>query len=89
MVTAILIWWCIVADDRILSTDPVPTAPTWDKFISGYSMLAFQFDVHPTVMTIQVDMKRPREINKAIVLSFLCLSYATLINVQLIKIDNK
>ncbi|XP_034936023.1 amino acid transporter AVT1C [Chelonus insularis] len=69
--TSILIWWGIITDDRTLETIPVPTAPTWDKFISGYGMLAFQFDVHPTLMTIQVDMKRPNDINKAVVLSFL------------------
>lgn len=34
-------------------------------------MLAFQFDVHPTLMTVQVDMRRPRDISKAIVISFL------------------
>lgn len=37
-------------------------------------MLAFQFDVHPTLMTVQVDMRRPREINKAVVISFLGIS---------------
>ncbi|XP_063977939.1 uncharacterized protein Mah isoform X2 [Diachasmimorpha longicaudata] len=70
-VTAILVWWCILIDDRTLEVDPVPTSPTWDKFISGYGMLAFQFDVHPTLMTVQVDMRQPRDINKAVVLSFL------------------
>ncbi|XP_015119714.1 amino acid transporter AVT1C [Diachasma alloeum] len=69
--TAILVWWCILLDDRTLDADPVPTSPTWDKFISGYGMLAFQFDVHPTLMTVQVDMKQPKDINKAVVLSFL------------------
>ncbi|XP_043274376.1 amino acid transporter AVT1B isoform X2 [Venturia canescens] len=68
--TAILIWWCIVIDDRVLSVAPVPTSPTWDKFISGYGMLAFQFDVHPTLMTVQVDMRQPRDIDKAVILSF-------------------
>lgn len=34
-------------------------------------MLAFLFDVHPTLMTIQVDMHNPRDINKAIIFSFI------------------
>ncbi|XP_011860697.1 PREDICTED: uncharacterized protein LOC105557906 isoform X1 [Vollenhovia emeryi] len=68
--TAILTWWSIVSDDRT-SDAPIATSPTWDKFISGYGMLAFQFDVHPTLMTIQVDMRRPRDINKAIFFSFM------------------
>ncbi|KAL2721402.1 amino acid transporter AVT1C [Vespula maculifrons] len=69
--TAILIWWCIINDDRTIDHLPIPTSPTWDKFISGYGMLAFLFDVHPTLMTIQVDMHNPRDINKAIIFSFI------------------
>lgn len=34
-------------------------------------MLAYQFDVHPTLLTVQVDMKKPQSVNKAIVLSFI------------------
>ena len=71
ILTATLIWWCIIADDRELDVLPVPASPAWDKFIAGYGMLAFQFDVHPTLMTVQVDMRRPRDINKAVVISFL------------------
>ncbi|XP_076642845.1 solute carrier family member mahogany isoform X2 [Halictus rubicundus] len=70
VLTAVLIWWCIITDDRELNTLPVPTSPSWDKFISGYGMLAFQFDVHPTLMTVQVDMRRPQNINKAVLISF-------------------
>ncbi|XP_076235613.1 solute carrier family member mahogany isoform X2 [Calliopsis andreniformis] len=70
LLTAFLTWWCIIADDRELNAMPVPTAPTWDKFISGYGMLAFQFDVHPTLMTVQVDMRRPQDISKAVITSF-------------------
>ncbi|CAK9797446.1 Amino acid transporter AVT1C [Anthophora plagiata] len=69
--TALLIWWCIITDNRELDITPVSTSPSWDKFISGYGMLAFQFDVHPTLMTVQVDMRRPQDINKAVVMSFL------------------
>ncbi|KAK0164215.1 hypothetical protein PV328_002869 [Microctonus aethiopoides] len=70
LLTAMLVWWCIITDDQNLDTISVPTAPSWDVFISGYSMLAFQFDVHPTLMTIQVDMQRPQDINKAVIMSF-------------------
>ncbi|XP_043595988.1 uncharacterized protein LOC122573551 isoform X4 [Bombus pyrosoma] len=73
VLTALLIWWSIVTDDRELDIIPVPTSPSWEKFISGYGMLAFQFDVHPTLMTVQVDMHRPQDINKAVVISFLAL----------------
>nr|XP_012231064.1 PREDICTED: proton-coupled amino acid transporter 3 [Linepithema humile] len=69
--TAILVWWSIITDDRTFNVAPITTSPTWDKFISGYAILAFQFDVHPTLMTIQVDMRRPQEIDKAIFFSFI------------------
>ncbi|XP_020297801.1 uncharacterized protein LOC109862223, partial [Pseudomyrmex gracilis] len=69
--TAILIWWSIITDDGVSDVMPIATSPTWDNFISGYGMLAFQFDVHPTLMTIQVDMRRPRDIDKAIFFSFI------------------
>ncbi|XP_076619157.1 solute carrier family member mahogany isoform X1 [Colletes latitarsis] len=71
ILTAVLIWWCIIVDDQEFDVTPVPTSPSWDKFISGYGMLAFQFDVHPTLMTVQVDMRRSQDINKAVVISFL------------------
>ncbi|XP_051165486.1 uncharacterized protein LOC127284204 [Leptopilina boulardi] len=71
--TAGIVWWCII-DDNSLNIRPIPTSPTWDKFISGYGMLAFQFDVHPTLMTIQVDMRQPQYINKAVIYSFIVSS---------------
>ncbi|XP_066583652.1 uncharacterized protein mah [Prorops nasuta] len=71
ILTAVLIWWCICTDERKLDVTRVPTSPSWDKFISGYGMLAFQFDVHPTLMTIQVDMRHPKSIKKAVGLAFL------------------
>ncbi|XP_072748763.1 uncharacterized protein Mah isoform X2 [Anoplolepis gracilipes] len=82
--TAILIWWSIITDDRT-STNfaPVVTSPTWDKFISGYGMLAFQFDVHPTLMTIQVDMRQPRDVDKAIFFSFLTSGFLFTVTVCL------
>ncbi|KAF3429696.1 hypothetical protein E2986_02177 [Frieseomelitta varia] len=67
VLTALLIWWCIITDNRELDVALVPTSPTWDN----YGMLAFQFDIHPTLMTVQVDMRRPQDISKAIVISFL------------------
>lgn len=52
-------------------------------------MLAFQFDVHPTLMTVQVDMHRPQDINKAVVISFLGKSLIQLKHYIIIcQIDN-
>ncbi|XP_046751519.1 amino acid transporter AVT1C isoform X2 [Diprion similis] len=69
--TATLTWWCIASDDVIAEPKPVPLWPPWERFISGYAILAFQFDVHPTLMTIQVDMLQPKDVSKAVISSFL------------------
>ncbi|KAH0954952.1 hypothetical protein HN011_000195 [Eciton burchellii] len=69
--TTILIWWSIIIDDRMFEAASIITSPTWDKFISGCAMLAFQFDVHPTLQMIQIDMRHPQNINKAIIFSFI------------------
>ncbi|XP_006610904.1 proton-coupled amino acid transporter 4 isoform X1 [Apis dorsata] len=79
LLTALLIWWCIITDTRELDIIPILTSPSWDKFISSYGMLAFQFDIHPTLMTVQVDMRHPQDINKAVVISFLVTSSLFLI----------
>ncbi|XP_048514137.1 amino acid transporter AVT1B isoform X2 [Athalia rosae] len=71
LLTAVLTWWCIAADGIITRAKPVPFWPPWERFISGYAILAFQFDVHPTLMTIQVDMQNPKEVNKAVITSFI------------------
>ncbi|XP_015520927.1 uncharacterized protein mah [Neodiprion pinetum] len=69
--TATLTWWCIASDNVIEEPEPVPLWPPWERFISGYAILAFQFDVHPTLMTIQVDMRKPKDVNKAVISSFI------------------
>ncbi|XP_058809450.1 proton-coupled amino acid transporter 3 [Phymastichus coffea] len=68
--TAILIWFSIVQDQRDMAYSPITMSPPWERFISGYGMLAFQFDVHPTLMTVQVDMKKHKDINKAVISAF-------------------
>lgn len=46
VLTALLIWWSIVTDDRELDIIPVPTSPSWEKFISGQVyLLAISFRI--------------------------------------------
>ncbi|EZA60389.1 hypothetical protein DMN91_011263 [Ooceraea biroi] len=84
VLTTILIWWSIIIDDRIFDAAPITTSPTWNKFLSGYGMLAFQFDVHPTLMTIQVDMRQPQNIDKAIFFSFITSGSMFVVTVSLV-----
>ncbi|PSN37493.1 hypothetical protein C0J52_23519 [Blattella germanica] len=60
-----------------MMTDPNPPAvvhipkPSWESFAIAYGILAFQFDIHPMVLTVQVDMRNKADLGKAIVWSFI------------------
>ncbi|KAJ8676508.1 hypothetical protein QAD02_012295 [Eretmocerus hayati] len=69
--TAFLVWWSIVTDVREINFSPIPPSSSWDSLIIGYGVLTYQFAIHPTLMTIQVSMKRPKDINKAIIHSYI------------------
>ncbi|XP_063703827.1 uncharacterized protein LOC134833442 [Culicoides brevitarsis] len=45
-----------------LSMDPPPAI----NLLKAYGIIAFQFDIHPMLLTIQVDMKEKRKIGKAV-----------------------
>lgn len=37
-----------------------------------YGIITFQFDIHPTILTVQMDMKKKDDVNKAILWGYLC-----------------
>ncbi|KAJ8964177.1 hypothetical protein NQ317_009269 [Molorchus minor] len=45
--------------------------PIWRSMLIAYGILAFQFDIHPTILTIQVDMKEKSKLPKAMFLGFM------------------
>ncbi|XP_026812735.1 amino acid transporter AVT1D [Rhopalosiphum maidis] len=45
--------------------------PSWNSVALAYGLLAFQFDVHPLVLTIQMDMVNKRKLPLAIICAFL------------------
>lgn len=45
--------------------------PLWNYIITAYGILIFQFDIHPTILTIQVDMQQKNKLSRAILLGFL------------------
>lgn len=45
-----------------LSMDPPPAI----NLLKAYGIIAFQFDIHPMLLTIQVDMREKRRIGKAV-----------------------
>ncbi|KAH9629112.1 hypothetical protein HF086_008561 [Spodoptera exigua] len=69
---AITTWTCILRDD----TSPRPLfnvvdlQPQLRDFLIAYGILAFQFDIHPMLLTLQVDMKDSKKINAAVLGGF-------------------
>lgn len=61
---------CIIFDARNIVPTPSNPVPLWNSVITAYGILAFQFDIHPTVLTIQVDMVDKRQIHKAVMGAF-------------------
>lgn len=39
--------------------------PGFLTILSSYSILAFQFDIHPMLLTLQIDMKRKSQVSWA------------------------
>ncbi|XP_026497665.2 uncharacterized protein LOC113401825 [Vanessa tameamea] len=69
---AVSTWVCIYLDD----TSPPPSGdvlqhePGPRDFLVAYGIIAFQFDIHPMLLTLQVDMKDSRKINSAVLGAF-------------------
>ncbi|KAK3926752.1 Amino acid transporter AVT1B [Frankliniella fusca] len=69
---AVLTWICMLQDDTLPATyNPIWTQPSWEALAIAYGIIAFQFDVHPMILTVQVDMQHKNKLGKAILGSFL------------------
>lgn len=67
-----LICACIYEDDQKKLEDPGALLDQpFEKLFTLYGMVTFQFDIHPSILTIQVDMKRKKNIYKAIIAGYL------------------
>lgn len=51
--------------------------PNYVNMLKVYGMIAFQFDIHPMLMTIEVDMQNKAKIGSAVCYALAC------------KVDNK
>ncbi|ALC46444.1 CG13646 [Drosophila busckii] len=62
-----LLWYCLF-DAPALGTPfegVTLELPGFLTILSSYSVLAFQFDIHPALLTLQVDMKRKSQVSWA------------------------
>ncbi|KAI5639203.1 transmembrane amino acid transporter protein domain-containing protein [Phthorimaea operculella] len=63
---AVCTWTCILLDDVSPPGDDLLShRPSAQDFLVAYGIIAFQFDIHPMLLTIQVDMKDSRRIHLA------------------------
>lgn len=40
--------------------------PQWAPILTAYGIIAFQFDIHPTILTVLVDMKNRKQLPSAV-----------------------
>ncbi|CAI6367266.1 unnamed protein product [Macrosiphum euphorbiae] len=62
--------WIAMYDTQRDIYAPIPE-PSWNSVALAYGLLAFQFDVHPLVLTVQMDMVDKRKMPVAIICAFL------------------
>lgn len=44
--------------------------PVWILMLRAYGIIAFQFDIHPSILTIQMDMDDKMQLPKALIGGF-------------------
>lgn len=69
----VLIVGCILFDSipEIPIEQRERETPLWNYILTAYGIIVFQFDIHPTILTIQVDMLQKKKLSKALLAGFL------------------
>ncbi|XP_057665195.1 uncharacterized protein LOC130899335 [Diorhabda carinulata] len=57
----------IPEESKLVHNENLP----WKNILKAYGILAFQFDIHPSILTIQVDMNDKSRLSKALLSGFL------------------
>ncbi|CAK1543496.1 unnamed protein product [Leptosia nina] len=70
---AVSTWTCIINDDTSppASGDVLAYSPSTRDFLVAYGIMVYQFDIHPMLLTLQVDMKDSRRIHSAVLGGFM------------------
>ncbi|XP_046396959.1 amino acid transporter AVT1H-like [Ischnura elegans] len=70
VLTVTMLTWSSMLTDQNVPVPPVTPTPTWESVAMAYGILAFQFDIHPNILTVQMDMQHKHKMGKAVLLSF-------------------
>lgn len=67
---AILTWICVWRESKEKTVTPIeefdPMNPPPLNLLKAYGIISFQFDIHPMLLTIQVDMQNKRKIGRVV-----------------------
>jgi amino acid permease len=67
---AVLTWVCVYHETDDPNVTPVeifdPKHPPLMNLLKAYGIISFQFDIHPVLLNIQVDMKDKNKIGRAV-----------------------
>lgn len=70
LVVSCLIWTCILQDESMTTQGSFQgimlDEPNYLKLVQVYGIITFQFDIHPMLMTIEVDMTQKHKIGKVV-----------------------
>lgn len=70
----LLINGCLLFSEKESNSQETPLQkeimPQWKNVLKAYGIIAFQFDIHPSILTIQVDMLEKSNLSKAIIGGF-------------------
>lgn len=86
---AVLTWICIWREAEDKAVIPVevfdPSNPPILNLLKAYGIISFQFDIHPMLLTIQVDMEDKRKIGRAVFSGLLATCTLSLITTLLVQ----
>lgn len=70
---------CLLFTTQTNNADVIPeeaaNVELWKLVVTAYGIVAFQFDIHPSILTIQMDMTKKSKLTSAIAGGFLGLFF--------------
>lgn len=85
---AVLTWLCIWREAEDKKLTPIeefdPSNPPLLNLLKAYGIISFQFDIHPMLLTIQVDMEDKTKIGRAVFSGLLTTCFLSLVTTLLV-----
>ena len=86
---AFMTWICVLRESNEKPVTPIeefdPMNPPLLNLLKAYGIISFQFDIHPMLLTIQVDMQDKRKIGRAVFGGLLVTSSLSVITTILVQ----